>query len=90
MKVSEKFIVPAENLDEFIRAHMDADMRIKYSLTTNTFIIRIVSDYTKPEFNMGILRMMADRADGLTTEERNACDYAISCIKTLVDMGVIK
>lgn len=90
MKVSEKFVVPAARLDEFIKAHMDADMRIEYSLSTNTFTVRIISDYTKPEFNMGVLRMMADHAEGLTAEERNACDYAISCIKTLVDMGVVK
>lgn len=90
MKVLEKFVVPAAHIDEFIKAHIHDDMQVEYSLKTNAFTIRIISEYTKPEFNMGVLRTMADYAEGLTAEERNACDYAISCIKTLVDMGVIK
>lgn len=52
--------------------------------TTNT-----AHKYTEAEFNMYILRCIAENHN-LAPEELNAVEYSISCIKTLKDMEIIK
>ena len=46
-------------------------------------------NYTEAEFNMFNLQCIA-KENVLTTEQQNAIDYAISAIKQLKDMEIIK
>ena len=88
MKVVEKFVVPIEQLPDFLLDHAGKTLTIK-DITDTDVIIHIPSEYTEPEFHMSVLLTLANRDDA-TDEEKNAIDYANSAIKTLIDMGVIK
>lgn len=87
MKVVEKFVVPLEQLPDFLFAHTGQTLTIK-DITEKEAIIHTTSDYTEAEFHMGVLLTFRN-SDFSTLEEKNAVDYAINAIKTLVDMGVI-
>ena len=90
MKVIEHFHVPAQELDKWIKKHMDEDIRVEYDLNTNTFHMTSVQNVTESEFHMLALNALYNNNQDLSAEEKNAIDYAISSIKTLQDMGVIK
>lgn len=88
MKVLEKYAVPIEQLTDFLSEHINTNIKIT-EMSDTELTIHIEQDYTEPEFHMGVLFNLAHRPDA-TIEEKNAVDYAIGAIKTLVDMGVLK
>jgi len=91
MKIVEQFHVAVKDLPEFLSDNRATKFKsIKYDASTNkvTFIKEL--NYTEAEFNMLTLRTLLNTATDLTAEEKNAAEYAISCIKTLKDMGVIR
>lgn len=88
MKVMENYTVPTDELADFILDRVGDTLLIK-NFTKEEVTIAIEKDYTEAEFHMGVLFNIAHKTDA-TLEEKNACDYAINCIKTLDDMGVIK
>lgn len=90
MTVIEHFHVPAQELDSWIKKHAHEDIRVEYDLKTNIFHMKIVQVVTESEFHMLTLNALYNNKQDLTIEEKNAIDYAISSIKTLKDMGVIK
>lgn len=90
MKITEHFDVPKENLHEFLDDIAGKDFTIMSNAATNSFHITTEIDYTTSEFNMLTLRTMINTMESLTEEEKNALEFAISSIKTLQDMGVIK
>ena len=87
MKVIEKFVVPLEQLPDFLASHTEQKLLIK-DITEEHAVIHTTSDYTANEFQMGVLLTLRN-SDVVTMEEQNAIDYAIGAIKTLVDMGII-
>lgn len=96
MKITEHFDVPKEDLHDFLydiaerTALVGKDFTIMSNAATDSFHITTEIDYTEPEFNMLTLLTMINTMESLTEEEKNALNYAISSIKTLQDMGVIK
>lgn len=93
MKIVEHFDVPASELSNFLNDFNASDFTVKYNVDKNIFHFTTEEDYTEPQFHMLTLRTLLNnskRTVFLTDEERNALEYAISCIKTLEDMGVIK
>ena len=90
MKLKEHFTFPTfEKLSEFITTHKYSKITVEFDGNTNTYNVTTESDSTIPEFHMGNLSYIAKEHD-LTMEQRNAIDYGISAIKTLIDMGVLK
>ena len=49
MKVIEHFHVPAQELDKWIKKHMDEDIRVEYDLNTNTFHMTSVQNVTESD-----------------------------------------
>ena len=89
MKIKEHFTFPSfEELSAFITTHKYSKITVEFDGSTNTYNVTTESDTTEAEFNMGNLSYIAKEHD-LTLEQRNAIDYGISAIKTLVDMGVL-
>lgn len=90
MKVVEHFTVPIEDIPDFLNEHIDETLIIrKCDLEASIAEIDIKKDYTESEFNMAVLFNIA-HAEDATEELKNAVDYAIGAIKTLIDMGVLK
>lgn len=87
MKVIEKYEVPIESIPDFLADHVDEILKIK-SITETTVAINIEQDYTEAELHMFHLRNFIESGEA-TPEEALACEYAINCIKTLTDMGVL-
>lgn len=90
MKIKEHFDVPKKDLPDFLKEIAGKDFTIISNTDTEVYHITTEIDYTEPEYNMLILRTMVNTVEFLTAEEKNAIEYAISSIKTLADMGVIK
>lgn len=90
MKITEHFDVPKKDLPEFLRELAGKDFKIVSNIDSDMYHITIEIDYTEPEYNMLVLRTLLNGVSNLTDEEKNALEYAISSIKTLSDMGVIK
>ena len=90
MKIKEHFDVPKKDLPNFLKELAGKDFTIISNIETETYHITTEIDYTEPEYNMLILRTMLNNMNNLTDEEKNVIEYAISSIKTLADMGVIK
>lgn len=90
MKIVEHFHVAVKDLPEFLSDNRATKFKsIDYDVTTNkvTFIKEV--EYTEAEFHMLTLRTLLNTATDLTEEEKAAAEYAIACIKTLKDMGII-
>lgn len=87
MKVVEKYAVPIEQLPDFLSDHIDTLLKIT-EMTEDELTIEITQEYTKAEVNMSVLFNIS-HSHSATPEEKNACEYAINCIKTLMDMGVL-
>lgn len=87
MKVTEHYTVPIESLPDFLSDHVDEVLKV-VSITETEVAITITQEYSEPEFHMGVLLNIA-KSHVATAEEKNACEYAINCIKTLTDMGVL-
>ena len=91
MKIVEHFYVPVKDLPEFLSDNRTVKFEdIDYNHADNTVHFTKEEEYTTAEFHMLTLRTLLNTATDLTAEEKNAAEYAISCIKTLKDMGVIR
>lgn len=91
MKIVEHFDVPASELSNFLNDFNASNFTINYNMAKNLFHFTTQEDYTEPQFRMLTLRtLLNNTALTFTSEETDAIEYAISCIKTLEDMGVIK
>ena len=90
MKIKENFTFPTfEELSAFITTHKYSKITVEFDGSTSTYNVTTESDTTEAEFNIGNLSYIAKEHD-LTMEQRNAIDYGISAIKTLIDMGILK
>lgn len=87
MKVMEVFEVPHDKVTEFFAEHTDEYIKIS-EVTSENVTFKIPHDYTGAELHMFHLLKFAESEDS-KPEEKDACYYAISAIKTLQDMGVI-
>ena len=90
MKIIEHFDVPAVDLSNFLKDFNANNYTVEYNMEKNSFHFTTQEDYTEPQFRMLTLRTLLNAPVTLTTDEKDAIEYAISCIKTLEDMGVIK
>lgn len=83
--------VPAKDLHRFLAAHSGEAIAFMET-SKGIYQVDVMKDYTESHFYMEILRSFDNRNlfPALTMEEKNAIDYAIGAIKTLVDMGVLK
>ena len=89
MKSSHHYNVPKDKFDDFLDKHKGEPMVISYQSPLQTYIVTIETDLSEPEFHMDALLDLRD-SEEVTLEEKNAIDYSISAIKTLIDMGVLK
>lgn len=87
MKVRKRYTVPKEEFDGFLTEHYKEPLVI--TLGEDSYQVTVDTEMSEPEYQMSTLHLLADNTD-MTPEELNAIDYAISAIKTLIDMGVIK
>ena len=78
-----------DDLIDYINTNHHKPLKVQRDVVAHQFKVYEEQEVTEPEFNMGNLSYIAKEHD-LTMEQRNAIDYAISAIKTLIDMGVIK
>ena len=87
----EHIKVSAKDLHKFLAAHSGEAISMM-RLSKDIYEVDLMKDYTESHFYMEILRSFDNRNlfPALTMEEKNAIDYAIGAIKTLVDMGVLK
>ena len=88
MKAIETYKVPKTELHKFLAEHEDESLQVS-RITPTEIIFNISKDVPETEFNMKALYAITQQHT-LTKEEANAINYAISAIKTLVDMGVLK
>ena len=77
------------NICDFLANHVDETMRVK-KVFDNAMVFAIEQDRPTPEIHMEQLGNMLGCDNYLSEEEKAALEYAIDCIKTLQDMGVIK
>ena len=70
----------------FITEHYKEPLVI--TLSEDSYQVTVDTEMSEPEYNMSQLQFLTSSA-ALTPEEKNAIDYAIGAIKTLVDMGVL-
>ncbi len=90
MKVFERHEVYPYNLAEFMVEHAGESIicREKHEAL---ICLDIVHEMSKAEYNMVVLnKLLVDETAGIVEEEKAAIEYAIECIKTLDDMGIIK
>ena len=83
--------VPAKDLHKFLAVHSGETISLM-EVSEGIYDVSVMKDYTESHFYTEILRSFDNRNlfPVLTMEEKNAIDYAIGAIKTLVDMGVLK
>ena len=91
MKIREKIKLGEEDIIPFLHAHKGDNVQVVSIDEFGKYHITYEHECTEAEFNMNVLRTLADSTKlYLTDEEKNAIDYAIGAIKTLADMGVLK
>jgi hypothetical protein len=77
-------------ITQFVREHIDEKI-IPTKSTLQSVSFKIEKDVTEVEYNMLVLNSMLKNIDDVLTEnEKTAINYAIECIKTLDDMGILK
>lgn len=89
MKVNKHILLTDKSISEFAAGHLDEHFKF-FSVSGNVIDIVQETDQTEAEMHMEHLRTLIDCDDYLTDEEKAAIEYAIECIKTLDDMGIIK
>ena len=90
MVVYERHEVFPCHLEEFMMSHVDESIifREKHQ---ELICLDLVHDMPKAEFNMTVLDgLLTEESVHITSEEKAAIEYAIECIKTLDDMGILK
>ena len=91
MKIRERIKLGEEDILPFLRVHKGDNVQVVSIDEFGKYHITYEHDCTEAEFNMSVLRTLADSTKFyLTDEEKNAIEYAIGAIKTLADMGVLK
>jgi hypothetical protein len=82
--------IPCYDVVQFVREHVDEKI-IPTKCDSQNISFKIENDLSKAEYNMVVLnKLLVDETAGITEEEKAAIEYAIECIKTLDDMGIIK
>ena len=90
MKTYERHEVFPSHLEEFMMNHRDEAIIFR-ERHQELICLDIEHEMSKAEFNMYILNnLLVDENIHITEEEKAAIEYAIECIKSLDDMGIIK
>lgn len=89
MKTFERHEIYPYALGQFMMEHAGESIifREKHQ---DLVCLDIVHELSKAEYNMVVLNKLLDESAGIVEEEKAAIEYAIECIKTLDDMGIIK
>ena len=84
--------IPPQKICSYLKEHTGETLTIEWTAGANLFTVTSEVNYSEAEFNMEVLHtLLVENLHGaLVDEEKNAVEYAIGAIKTLVDMGVIK
>ena len=91
MTIREQKSVHADDVYKCLNNNKGRNIVVNEVLA-NGYKVTVTHDCSEPEFHMEVLHtFFTEHLHGeLTMEEKNAIDYAIGAIKTLVDMGVLK
>lgn len=90
MKVYERHEIFPHQLEAFMMNHVDEPIIFREK-HVELDCLDIVHEMSKAEHSMSILNnLLDDKTAGIVEEEKAAIEYAIECIKTLDDMGIIK
>ena len=89
MKVKKHILLTDKSISEFAAEHLDEHFKF-FSVSGNVIDIVQETEQTEAEMHMEHLRNLLECDQYLTEEEKAAIEYAIECIKTLDDMGIIK
>lgn len=88
MKVREHILLSKDNFLKYAMEHIGESFKF-YSATPNYVDIVQEVEQTEAEMHAEHLHNILEYTD-VTEEEKAAIEYAIECIKTLDDMGIIK
>lgn len=78
------------NLLRFMIEHQGESVIFR-EMYADKICLDTVKELSKAEYNMTVLnKLLTDKTAGIVEEEKAAIEYAIECIKTLDDMGIIK
>lgn len=87
----ERHDVHRKDLIGFMEEHRDETIVFRGHMIADIFVIDLMQDLSKAEYNMVVLNnLLKTKNVKLVDEEKAALDYAIECIKTLDDMGILK
>lgn len=90
MKMYKRYQVRPVDLPKFMKDHVDECIVFRI-MKQDLMCLDIVQEMSKAEYNMLVLNNMLKHIDDVLNEdEKVAIEYAIECIKTLDDMGIIK
>lgn len=89
MIIKKHFRVPRSSFHDFLDEHKSHPMTISYDKPTMYYLIDIERDMSETDIHLESLHDLRE-SEETSLEEKNAIDYAISAIKTLIDMGVLK
>lgn len=89
MKVRKHILIEFGKLSEFARDHIDETFKIYDVKATYIDLVQEV-EQSEAEMHMEHLHTLLEVDEYLTEEEKAAIEYAIECIKTLDDMGIIR
>lgn len=91
MKVRKhKLLRSYDDVSKFADEHIGETFKI-YKVTSDCIDIMQEIEQTEAEMHMESIRNILDtNYSWITDEEVGALEYAIACIKTLDDMGIIK
>ena len=92
MIIRERIKLSEEDILPFLRAHKGDKVQVVSIDEFGKYHVTYEHDCSEAEFNMKVLHTFQNENihGELTTEEKNAIDYAIGAIKTLADMGVLQ
>ena len=89
MKVRKHIFLDFGKLSEFACNHIGETFKIYEANATHIDLVQEV-EQSEAEMHMEHLRTLLEVDEYLTEEEKAAIEYAIECIKTLDDMGILK
>ena len=89
MKIYERHEIFPHQLEAFMMNHVGESIIFREK-HVELDCLDIVHEMSKAEYNMSILNILQHTDGLLNDEEKAAIEYAIECIKTLDDMGIIK
>ena len=89
MKFRKHNVLGFKDIPFFATEHLGESFMF-YKVTSNYVDIVQETEQTEAELHMEHLHTLLECDEYLTEEEKAAIEYAIECIKTLDDMGIIK